>query len=514
MSAGDDKPLSIAILAMGGQGGGVLADWLVALAEAEGWVAQSTSVPGVAQRTGATIYYLEMIRARGGRRPVLSLMPVPGDVDVVVAAEWMEGGRAILRGLVTPGRTVLVASTHRSFAVAEKEQPGDGVADPALVSTAAGVAARRTVAFDMAALAERTGSVISAALFGALAGAEALPFPRAAFEAAIRARGVGVEASLRAFAAAHDAAVRQAEPETPRRTPRKVIPTLPDRVGHPALDRLVARIRAELPPGAAGMAFAGVKRLVDWQDPAYAEQYLDRLGRILALDRAAGGEARGFSLTTEAARQLAVAMAYDDVFRVASLKIRGDRFSRVRREVAATEAQIVYLTEFMHPRADEVCGALPARCGAAIEARPWLFRLLDRLVSRPRRVRTGTVGWFAALYLVAAGARFRRGTLRHGREIAHIEAWLALVERHISSDYGLAVEILKCRRLVKGYADTHFRGTSKFDRVLGAVPRLAGRGDAADWIRRLRAAALLDEAGTALDGALRTIDAMLADSAA
>ena len=49
------RPLSIAVLAMGGQGGGVLVDWIVALAESQNWIAQSTSVPGVAQRTGATI---------------------------------------------------------------------------------------------------------------------------------------------------------------------------------------------------------------------------------------------------------------------------------------------------------------------------------------------------------------------------------------------------------------------------------------------------------------------------
>ena len=46
---------------MGGQGGGVLTDWIVELAERHGWLAQSTSVPGVAQRTGATIYYVEML---------------------------------------------------------------------------------------------------------------------------------------------------------------------------------------------------------------------------------------------------------------------------------------------------------------------------------------------------------------------------------------------------------------------------------------------------------------------
>ena len=50
------QPIKIAVLAMGGEGGGVLADWIVDLGEANGYIAQTTSVPGVAQRTGATIY--------------------------------------------------------------------------------------------------------------------------------------------------------------------------------------------------------------------------------------------------------------------------------------------------------------------------------------------------------------------------------------------------------------------------------------------------------------------------
>jgi indolepyruvate ferredoxin oxidoreductase beta subunit len=65
-----DKPLTIAILAMGGQGGGVLADWIVEVAEHVGWAAQSTSVPGVAQRTGATIYYIETLPPRNGVAPL------------------------------------------------------------------------------------------------------------------------------------------------------------------------------------------------------------------------------------------------------------------------------------------------------------------------------------------------------------------------------------------------------------------------------------------------------------
>ena len=171
---GIDRPITIAIMAMGGQGGGVLADWIVDLAEHGGWVAQTTSVPGVAQRTGATIYYVELIRPQQrNSRPVLSLMPVPGDVDIVIAAELMEAGRAIQRGLVSPDKTTLIASSHRSLAVLEKATPGDGRADSAAVLETATTAARRFLHADMQSMAEAQGSVISAALFGALAGSAA-----------------------------------------------------------------------------------------------------------------------------------------------------------------------------------------------------------------------------------------------------------------------------------------------------------------------------------------------------
>ena len=192
--------VKLAILAVGGQGGGVITNWIVDLAEAQGWYAQATSVAGVAQRTGATIYYVEMVRqAEGGRVPVLSLSPSAGDVDIVLAAELMEAGRAIQRGFVTPNRTTLVASSHRALAVGEKEVPGNGILDPTPILEAARQSSQRFLSADLETAAVANGSVISASLFGALAGAEALPFPREAFEETIRRSGKGVEASLRAF---------------------------------------------------------------------------------------------------------------------------------------------------------------------------------------------------------------------------------------------------------------------------------------------------------------------------
>ena len=198
-------------------------------------------------------------------------------------------------------------------------------------------------------------------------------------------------------------------------------------------------------------------------------------------------------------------MSYDDVIRVADLKTRGSRRERVRAEVGAQPEQPVGTTEFFHPRLEEVCATLPAGLGRAVEASPVLSRMVGALFARGRRIRTHTLAGYLPLYLIAGMRPRRRTLLRHAREQAHLAEWLALVEARAREDYALALELLKCRRLVKGYSDTHARGIGKFGKVIGALAHLDGRADAADWIRRLREAALADEDGKMLDGALATV---------
>jgi indolepyruvate ferredoxin oxidoreductase, beta subunit len=504
------RPVSIAVLALGGQGGGVLVDWIVALAQAHGYFAQSTSVPGVAQRTGATVYYVETIAPdKSGRRPVLSLMPAPGEVDIVIGAELMEAGRAMQRGLVSPDRTVLIASSHRAYAVSEKSAPGDGAGDAAEIYEAAKSSAKRFIAFDMAAIADETDSHISAALFGALAGSGELPFPRQAYEDTIRAGGVGVEASLRAFARSYQRVAdgpANATPVLPHTSAEiKLFPELRP-MGHPMFDALVGRAR-RLPEAAHGMVAAGLARVVDFQDFAYGAEYLDLVEPFAAIELGDGNV--DFPLARAAAKQVARAMAYDDVIRVADLKTRRRRFERVRSEVAASTDQIVYTTEFMHPGMEEICGTLPAALGSWIERQPRLFAILQRVVNRGRRVRTGTLGWFLPLFLLAGMRRFRRVTLRHRREVAHRDAWLESARAAARGDRRLGVEILESRRLVKGYSDTRAGGETKFAQVMALAGRLEGREDAADWVRRLREAALADADGVALAGTIKTVESFL-----
>ena len=494
-----DAVIKLAVMAVGGQGGGVLTGWIEGMARAQGYAVQATSVAGVAQRTGATIYYIEMARDAGdGAAPVFALAPAAGDVDILIAAELMEAGRAILRGFVTPDRTVLIASDHRALAVSEKTVPGDGIARAEEVRAAAGVAAQRLILFDMEALAQREGTVISSSLFGALAGSGALPFPREAFEAAIRAGGRGVAASLAAF----DAAYRAARGEAVAEPASEPAPMPRTAGGAPGKDWAALRARAErLPAGAREMARAGLAKVVGFQDMAYGADYLERVARVAALDPGAGDH----ELTREGAKYIANAMAYDDLIRVADAKTQAGRFDRIRAEMGVGEGRLMRLTDYTHPRAEEVVSLFPAGLGRWVTARPRLMGWIDRRVNRGRRLRSDRLLPFVQLYLLGGLRGWRRRTLRHANEMAHLEAWLAVALDHARHDPAHGVETLRLRRLVKGYADTHARGLSKFDRAMAGARLVAGRDDAADWTRRLREAALQDEAGEALAGALRTI---------
>lgn len=497
----ESRPLSIAIAALGGQGGGVLADWLVAVAELHGWIVQATSVPGVAQRTGTTVYYVEMCAPprEPGHRPVLALMPVPGDVDLVVAAELMEAGRAVVRGLVTPDRTTTVASTHRIYGITEKSAMGDGIVDANAVFAALQARSKRLISFDMQALADEQRSVISSILFGAIAASGVLPFPRALYEQAITQSGVAVQTNLAGFAAGFERALTRS-PMTSLVPPSSGPTTELGR-------KLDGRIKAEFPAHLHGLLQEGVKRSVDYQDGDYATLYLDRLQEIRDCDQRTQGAGGGYALTAAVARYLALWMSYEDTIRVADLKTRGARFSRVRDEVRAQSEQIVYMTEFMHPRFEEVCETLPAGLGARLHASGRARRWFAPLFRKGRHIQTAHLSGFLLLYAVSGLRRWRRGTMRYRVEQERIGAWLEHIKALAMKPggYDVAVELAECQRLVKGYSDTHERGLKNYGVVTDAMRRLADRPDLAAIVKRLRNAALADEEGKQLRASLNEL---------
>jgi indolepyruvate ferredoxin oxidoreductase, beta subunit len=497
------RPLKLLIAALGGEGGGVLTDWIVTAGTAEGLPVQSTSIPGVAQRTGATTYYIEIfpvpVAQLAGRMPVLALTPSAGDVDVMLASELMEAARAISGGALARDKTVLVTSLHRVYAMAEKTAMADGRFDSGALMRAIEQGTRQAFLFDMEACAREAKSALNAVMLGALAGTGALPIAPARFEAAIRDEGKAVESNLRGFQAGL-AQVRGERAAGTTGTAKRAHPDVPDAAA------LVQRARVELPESAAAPAEEGLKRLVRYQDQTYAKLYLDRLSRVSAVERSLGGAG---DIARETARQLAVRMSYEDLIRVAQLKADPARLRRIATEVGAG-AQPLVVVDYFKPGFEELCSILPPALAQRIltlaKRRGWMDRYLGM------EVRSNGAWGYARLKLLAGLKRWRPKSSRFLAEQAAIEAWLERIVAALRLSPHLAREIVACARLVKGYGDTHKRGSANFTTIMAELvdPALAGQvpaAFAADAVASARVAALADPEGDSLARTLADIDA-------
>ena len=477
----------------------MLTNWIVSAAESLGFPVQSTSIPGVAQRTGATTYYIEIMPANardGAAKPMLALAPGVGDVDVMMASELMEAGRAVAAGFVTADRTLSIASTSRFLVMGEKIAMGDGRYDSDRLAKAIEENSKAHILIDMDAIARRTGAFINSVMLGIIAGSGRLPIPTSAFEAAIRADGKGVDGNLRGFRAGLEAVQK---PDVAKRCRR---PMLCARRKPPRLTTTIEKF----PEPAREIIREGVRRLVAYQSDAYARLYLDRLAPIRDADARANAGGR---LLRETARHLAVRMSYEDVIRVAQAKTDPARFARIAAEVGAKPGEPVKVFEFLKPGVEELCSVLPPslarRILAFAEHREKLARFHWGM-----EVNTTSVTGYLRFRMLAKLRRWRPRTYRYAEEQREIERWLGLIADASAQSAELALEIAECARLIKGYGDTHKRGTGNYRLIEGQVirPALAGQiplRQAADAVASARTAALVDPDGESLAKCLDAI---------
>jgi indolepyruvate ferredoxin oxidoreductase beta subunit len=460
-SSRQPRLVSILIPAVGGLGGGVLSEWIVAAAEAAGLRAHSTSIPGVAQRTGSTSYYVELYTGGDKATPAFSLYPIPGALDVLLAPEFLEVGRAIELGFPSPSRTTIVASTHRLYSIHEKIATGRGVYPMEALEAAARNYSASLIAFDALAVAREHQTEVNAVLLGALAGSGVLPVGVEAFRRAIEGKGVQVPANLRGFDVGHGLVT----PSSPTvlvpgsRRNGSVNGTDPTVQGHDEDEPRLARFPETLRP----MLSLAVGRLIDYQDDAYAERYLERVRRIL--------ETGDLELARTVARYLAVWMTYEDAIRVADLKTRAARFERIRAGAHAP-GSLVTVTDYLKPDLDELYGILPYRLVAPFAR--WAERRWPH--GRPtvgQHVKTTTILGFLRVWLLGRLRRLRPISYRAHHEHARMDRWLDAVTRCAAWDRGLAREVARAAQLVKGYGDVRRRLTACFDTLLESVLRSA-----------------------------------------
>ncbi len=498
----DAAPVKLLIAALGGEGGGVLTNWIISAAAEAGFPVQSTSIPGVAQRTGATTYYIEILPVHAdklnGKRPVMALTPGIGDIDIAVASELLEAGRTVAGGFVTPERTHVIASLSRFYAMDEKIAMGDGRFDRDKLVDVIKEHAHDALLVDMAQLATQSGSIISAVMLGTIAGSGRLPLSPEQLEAAIRADGKSVESNLRGFRAGYEAARAKAQPAKQPDNKKRAAAT------HQALEDQVTRtFSAHVQP----VVLEGVRRLAAYQSDDYAQLYLDRLRTIATADAKASAQGK---LLNEVARHLAVRMSYEDVVRVAQAKIAPARLRRIALDELRVKDEPFSVHDFLKPGVEELTQLLPPAL-----ARP-IRRYADRKgwtghVYFGMEVNTTSVSGYLRFLTLAKLRRMRPHGIRYKEEQAQIESWLAHIAKAAPRSTELALEIAECARLIKGYGDTHARGLSNYRTIEARLiePALAGRmapARAADAIASARTAALVDPEGESLAKCLADIE--------
>jgi indolepyruvate ferredoxin oxidoreductase alpha subunit len=497
VAGGEPAPVKLLIAALGGEGGGVLTHWIVSAAADAGFPVQSTSIPGVAQRTGATTYYIEIlpvpVKELGGKRPVLALTPGVGDIDVAVASELLEAGRSVANGFVTPERTHVIASTGRFYAVDEKIAMGDGRFDQDKLTKIIREYAHDALLVDMAELAKDSGSIINAVMLGAVAGSGRLPLSVEQLEAAIRADGKSVDANLRGFRAGLDAA--RAGVPAARAPERK-------KGAAATLAALELEVAQMFPAPAQRVIVEGVRRLAAYQSLDYARLYLDRLKPFAKSD----AQAR---LLQEVARHLAVRMSYEDIVRVAQAKIAPSRFARIAREELRVTDEPYSVHDFLKPGFEELTQLLPPFLARPIlrlaERKGWLGRVYFGM-----EINSTSVAGYLRFLLLAKLRWLRPYGIRYAQEQERLEAWLKLIAQAAARSPELALEIAECARLIKGYGDTFARGLANYGQIEAHViqPALAGEiaaGRAADAVASARTAALIDPEGMSLAKCLAEI---------
>ncbi len=483
--------------------------WLVDVARRAGYAAQGTSVPGVAQRTGATTYYFETytqpISKLGARMPVFSLNPVPGALDAVLSSELLETARCASNGLPSPDRTLVITSSSRTLTNAERGHLGDGRLDNAALLSLIQASCRAHHVLDMQRIAAEQHTVVSAVMLGALAASGLLPFERQYYVDAIRAGDRGVAQSLAGFDAAWQViAEGRAQAEAAQRIVADAMAAAPS-----VVDQM-------FPPDVRQMAALGLARVTAYQDAAYGRLYLERLRAVYdaehtAMADAGTGPGTGTcAATREVARWLALWMAYDDIARVADLKSRASRHARVRREARAGQQDVLRFYDHFKPGLPEIADLLPAPVAIRLqdaerqriaEGRgPWSF---------PLKLASHTVLGTLLLRALAMAKHVRRFSSRYAQEQALINEWLSSVREGLADDARLGYELAQCGRLLKGYGSTHQRGRERLLHVLRHLaPASFGGVDArVAAIARVRDAALADEGGSAFDQALSAVGA-------
>ncbi|MCX7967741.1 MAG: 2-oxoacid:acceptor oxidoreductase family protein, partial [Armatimonadetes bacterium] len=302
-------PITVLVAAVGGQGGQLFSQWLFDAAKEAGFYPVGVGLPGLSQREGATVYYLEFF-PEPELTSLFSPFPEKGKVQILIGLELLELLRAVREGYLADDGTI-IGSTHRVLTSDEKLPLVGKFVTAEQVLPTLQRRAKQFIAFDtvqaaaLAGLSERAANTI---LFGALASSGVLPFQTEAFRKAIEHYGVAVSFNLRAF----EFGLRYREWLPQLRALDDFAAQEWESLPEPKLPaQLLSKLEAlSVDDELTSILHQAAKWLCHYQDARYFGRYLECVEMVYERDEGRGTR-DGLLVTKEVARILAMRMAYE-----------------------------------------------------------------------------------------------------------------------------------------------------------------------------------------------------------
>lgn len=474
--------IKILIPAVGGQGGGVLTEWLFQAFLQEEYEVQGVGLPGLSQRAGSTIYYLEAYPAMGNENNsiIFSQYPVPGDIDIILSQEFLELGRVLEMGYGSD-KTTIVSSTHRIYSTLEKMPVSSGIYSDNNLRKIAYEFSSNFIGINTLELAKQNELdelAINAILLGALGASGSLPIQESTYLKSIAKVGISIENNIKAFQIGWEYVrlIKDADSKSVNQnnTENFVIERTQS-LNEATRDiylKLISETGSKYPERLGEIFAEALYRLIDYQGIWYAREYLNKLDRVFQID--SKFQDTSYKLTELFAKNLALWMSYEDGIRVSQLKIDPGRFERIKQEMQLKENQVFRVIDYIKPDAEEIYGLLPN-----IFVSP-ILRLLNksfvyRFFPQNKKLTFGqtpvTTSFTGNLRLwILSKLRFLRPySYRYHLEHSLINKYQNSIEKYSQINYDLACLIAQSGNIIKGYGDIRRRTMKTFIRYLDNI---------------------------------------------
>ena len=468
-----DKLLKILIPAVGGQGGGILTEWLIKAFEAENYDVQGISLPGLSQRGGSTTYYIEAFPNDNNTEIIFSQYPLPGDIDLILSQELLELGRVLKEGYGSD-KTTIISSTHRTYSTQEKLPISSGIYSEEVLTNFAKEFSGEFIGIETLELARQNGMdelAANAILIGALSSAGLLPLRKESFQNAIESVGIAVKINLKAFDVGYDHALNNktgsgagVDKSDFENNELKYI-SANDRE---KIETAISSLTGFYPDFLVPLISEAVVRLADYQGFWYSDKYLSYIDRIRTIDDSNPNQ--DFKLCENVIKNLALLMSYEDGIRVSELKIRDERFKRIKEEMMIKDNQVFSVVDYLKPDAEEVYGLFPnfMIAPAVYLINTGAFKIIWRkkepLTISQKPVTTSFFGFFR-VWLLSKLRFMRPYSYRYRNEHRIIDIYLDSVDKYARVDYDLGTLVSRSGSVIKGYGRVRRRTIEAFLRL-------------------------------------------------